>query len=134
FFSSSVASLGWDITHRNEWRPLMATPVAVSTAIAIHFVLSFTGRRRSLAWLMFTSYGVFGTASAIWLLGFLQPQVGEFVLSTTWSLIVASLIAPGLVLCLAFLSLHLLRASRDEAMRTWLIIAAVFWVALLGCT
>ncbi|HEY8206825.1 MAG TPA: ATP-binding protein [Myxococcaceae bacterium] len=134
FFSSSVTSLGWDITHRNEWRPLMATPVAISTAIAIHFVLSFTGRRRSLSWLMFASYGVFGTASAIWLLGFLQPQVGEFVLSSTWSLIVASLIAPGLALCVVLLSLHLRRASRDEVMRTWLIIAAVFWVALLGST
>ena len=72
---------------------------------------------------MFTSYGVFGTASAIWLLGFLQPRVGEFVLSTRWPLMVAMLIAPALALCVVFLGLHLRRASRDEAMRTWLIIA-----------
>src|SRR3954470_6393577 len=134
FFSSSVTSLGWDITHRDEWRFLMATPVAISTAIALHFVLSFTGRRRSLRGLMYASYGVFGTASAIWLLGLVQPRVGRFVLSPTWPLVVATLIAPTLAMCVVLLVMHLLRASHHEAMRTWLIIAAIFWVALLGST
>lgn len=134
FFSSSVCSLGWELSQRYEWRFLMATPVPVSTAIALHFVLSFTGRRRSLAWLMFTGYALFGTASAIWLLGFVQPRVGEFALSTIYPLVVASLIGPALFLMVVFLALHLRRASRDEAMRTWMIIAAVFWVALLGST
>ena len=134
FFSSSFTALGWELSGRAEWRYLMATPVPVSTAIALHFVLSFTGRRRSYAWLMFTAYGVFGLGSAVWMLGFLQPRVGEFVLSPRWGLTVACLIAPALVLCLVFLTIHLLRASRDERMRTTLIIAAVFWVALLGST
>jgi len=135
FFSSSVCSLGWELSQQNEWRVLMATPVPVATAIALHFILSFTGRRRSLAWLMFTGYAVFGTASAIWLAGFVSPRVSDFVLSPSYTLMVASaLITPALLLMVVLLGLHLRRGSRDEAMRTWMIIAAVFWVALLGST
>src|SRR5262245_15753337 len=84
FFSSSVTSLGFELSHRDEWRFLMATPVAISTAIALHFVLSFTGRRRSLRGLLYVGYAVFGTASAIWLLGFVQPRVGQLVLTPIW--------------------------------------------------
>src|SRR5262245_42955755 len=134
FFSSSVTSLGWELSGRNEWRFLTATPVPVSTAIALHFVLSFTGRRRSLAWLMFTAYAVFGTFSAISLLGFLQPRLGEFVLSSGWPLVDFILTAPVLVLCVYLLAIHLRRGSREEAMRTTLILAAIAWVALLGST
>ncbi|HVE85872.1 MAG TPA: ATP-binding protein [Myxococcales bacterium] len=134
FFSSSFTSLGWDVTGRIEWRYLMVVPIPVSTAIALHFVLSFTGRRRSLAWLMFTTYAVFGALSAVALLGFAQPRVGEFVLSSRWSLLVAVLIAPAMALSVVFLSIHLRRASREEALRTTLILAALAWVLLLGST
>jgi signal transduction histidine kinase len=134
FFSSGLASLAHELTGREEWRYLMATPAPVSNAIALHFVLSFTGRRRSLSWLMFTTYALFGSFSALGLVAFLSEPVARFVLSTRWSLTQLCGTALVMAVAIALLVLHLPKVARVERMRTFLILAAFAWVALLGAT
>jgi two-component system sensor histidine kinase HydH len=134
FFSSGLTTLAFQLTGRVEWRYLIATPTPVSNAIALHFVLSFTGRRRSLAWLLYATYALFGTFSALGPLAFVSSAVGGFVASTRWSLaqLCGTALAMGVEITL--LALHLRKVSREERMRTSLILAAYAWVALLGST
>lgn len=134
FFSTGLATLANQLTPRDAWRFLMATPAPVSNAIGLHFVLSFTGRRRSLAWLMFTAYAVFGSYSALGLVAFVSKPVGNFILSTGWSLTQLCGTAVAMAVSITCLVLHLQKVSRAEQMRTFLILAAFAWVALVGAT
>lgn len=133
-FSWSFCSFSFELTRQPEWRLLSAAAFPVSVAIAMHSVLSFVGRRRSLAWLMFTHYGVFGPYSAMGLLALRVPTVARWVLSPEWIELFALLALPPFAIAIVLLLAHRSRASGTEQERTNLLLLALAWSALLSLT
>jgi signal transduction histidine kinase len=129
-FASSFCQLAHEISGLPQWRYLGAAASPVSVALAMHMVLSFVGRRRSLSWLMYLHYAIFGTISANSLLAFFIPAEAAFVASRAWALMLLGLVTPAMGLAVTFLLIHLGRSvGTQEQGRTRLLLLAIAWAA-----
>ena len=63
--SWGICSAIFEFSGQPQWQWISLTAAPMGLPIALHFVLAFVGRRRSLAWLMFTTYGVVTVFAAI---------------------------------------------------------------------
>lgn len=127
-FSSSFCTLAHEISGLPEWSWLEAASSPISVALAMHLVLSFVGRRKSLSWLMYLHYAVFGLISANSLLAFVWPKERAFVGSGVWALMILVLVVPAMGLASTFLVLHLTRSvGAQEQARTRLLLIGIAW-------
>lgn len=134
-FSWGICSALHELSGEPEWQYLSLTAAPMGLPIALHFVLSFVGRRRSLSWLMFTAYGVVATFSATGLLAFVIPSLRPFVSSAAHAQLHLALGSIVAVLVVGLLLSHLRRVVRpDERARTQLVLYALSLVGILGAS
>jgi two-component system sensor histidine kinase HydH len=134
-FSWHFCSLAYAVSRHIQWRWLALAAAPIITPIAVHLVLSFVGRRRSLSWLMYLHYAVFGLFSLNSLLAFILPASRDFVGSPTWAAMLTGLIVPALALVLIFLRIHQNRAvDPSEQARARLLLMAFVLLAALSST
>lgn len=130
----NFAGFAYARSAERDWQ-LVALMAALMTApCTLHFILSFVGRRRQLAWAMYGAYAAFGVPALLSLVGLGVDAVAERVTSTGFARAILALAVP--VLCGGFglLLMHLRRAVRpDEKDRAGLVLLGLtLLVALLG--
>ncbi|MBL8914286.1 MAG: two-component sensor histidine kinase [Archangium sp.] len=132
-FAWNAASVGMELTHVETFALLGAIAAPLFPPIALHFVLSFLGRRRELKWLLWIAYGVFGAQSLVVLGELLIPfqQVPGGL--HTFAILLLAVSVPLALFSLVLVIQHLRRTASDvEALRTrWLLAALMLVVALL---
>lgn len=134
-FSWHFCSLAFAFSKKEEWRWLALAAAPIISAVAMHLVLSFVGRRRALSWLMFLHYGVFGAFSVNSLLAFVIPAERDFVGSPPWAALLTALMSPTLVLVVTFLRIHQKNAvDPSEQARARLLLMAFLLLAMLATT
>lgn len=134
-FSWGLPSAVYELTGQPEWLWLSNTAAPMNLPIALHFVLAFVGRRRSLAWLMFSTYAVVTAFAASTLLAFVSPRVRQFVTSSEHATVHLALGAAVGAMIGVLLLTHLRRVVRpDERARTQLVLYALALVGILGFT
>jgi signal transduction histidine kinase len=133
-FLWNLAALAHAVSGDVGWRWLETATSPLSSALVLHFILSFVGRRRQLAPLLFACYGLLGglaAASALALVG--VPWARDFAGSAVWAgLHLGGLVAVALISSVLFLR-HL-QVSEDpaERARTRLLLLALTAAAPLA--
>jgi signal transduction histidine kinase len=114
--------------------PLVGFAAGLMTVpCTLHFILSFVGRRRSLAWVMYGTYAVSSALGMALVAGLGAPLLAERLLTLRFGLTVTALVAPPLAGGFALLVLHLRRTQHaDERARAGLVLLGLtLLVALL---
>lgn len=116
------------------WRLISLVAALMTAPCTLHFILSFVGRRRQLAWAMFGTYGLFGAGALAAMGGVWWAALAERVTSRGFALAALVLALPVLCAGFALLLLHLRRAlTPDERARAGLVLLGLtLLVALLG--
>jgi signal transduction histidine kinase len=114
--------------------PLVGFAAGLMTVpCTLHFILSFVGRRRRFAWVMYGTYAVAGALGMAMVAGLGSPALADRLLTQRFGLIVTVLVGPPLAGGFALLVLHLRRAQHaDERARAGLVLLGLtLLVALL---
>jgi two-component system, NtrC family, sensor histidine kinase HydH len=132
-FVWNFSALAYTASAAPAWRSLDATFSSLTPPFALHFVLVFVGRRRTLSWLLVLSYVAYGVLSLSSAVGVVSGAARLWVNSSGWSLAYLGGWAPLIAVEVALLWRHL-RACRslEEQMRTRVVLASVAVGALLG--
>ena len=72
-FAWNAASVGSEVTHLETYALLGVIAAPLFLPLALHFVLTFLGRRQQLRWALVTAYVVFGAQSLLGLIELLVP-------------------------------------------------------------
>jgi two-component system, NtrC family, sensor histidine kinase HydH len=128
-FAWNATSFGSALTHLSAFAWLGAIAAPLFPPVALHFVLTYLGRRRQLRRLLLATYAVFALQALVAAFDFAQP--GEHVpggLQTFAALLLTSS-APVATLALILVVTHLKRSTSDlERLRTWLLLTALIIV------
>jgi signal transduction histidine kinase len=134
-FAWNAASVGSELTHLDTFALLGALAAPLFPPLALHFVLTFLGRRRELRWLMWGAYAVFGAQSLLVLAELVIPfqQVPGGL--HTFAILLLAVSVPLALVALVLVVQHLRRtASELEALRTRLLLFALILVVALLVT
>src|SRR5512132_441930 len=118
----SFGSLAYDLTREPHWHWLDVTFSPLTPALGLHFVLSFTGRRRERRALLRAAYAYFG------LLAIIAGLDGgaERATSTLWSVVFLAGIVAAVAVAVLFLLAHQREAQGpEERARTRLLFLAL---------
>ncbi|QDE66559.1 MULTISPECIES: ATP-binding protein [Myxococcus] len=117
------------------WRLVGFTAGLMTVPCALHFILSFVGRRRSLAWAMYGAYALFGVLALAMLVALGAPTLEAHLLTLRFGLLVSALAIPILGGGFALLGLHVLRSRHpDERARAGLVLLGLTLVVALLMT
>lgn len=134
-FAWNAASVGSEVTHLETYALLGVIAAPLFLPLALHFVLTFLGRRQQLRWALITAYVVFGAQSLLGLIELLVPfsQVPGGVVTFALVLLVTSL--PVTIYALVLVALHLRKAGSEvERLRSRILLLALIVVPLLLIT
>lgn len=134
-FAWNAASVGSEVSNLETYARLGAIAAPLFPPLALHFVLTFLGRRRQLRWALLAAYVVFGVQSVLGLLWLVVPffRVPGGLQTFALTLMVTS--APVLVFGVVLVSRHLARASSElERLRSRILLIALIVVPLLLIT
>jgi signal transduction histidine kinase len=129
FFALTAADLAFQFSSARGWNLLDSAAASLLVPIVLDFFLVFTGRRRALAWLLWTSRVAFGAIAAACVLEFGWTPFGDFAGSRDWARVLLVGATPLLVVILALLVGQLRRAA-DAAERR--LVLAAFAVGAAG--
>ncbi|HUJ59670.1 MAG TPA: ATP-binding protein [Kofleriaceae bacterium] len=133
FFAFNAADLASRFSPARGWNLLDVTCASLLMPLVLDFFLIFTGRRRSLAWLLWACRSAFGAIALACALGFLSEPFAAFAGSDAWSEAVLAGAAPLVAVIAALLAIqHRRAADRLERRRVRIVIAA-FAVGAAGC-
>jgi len=134
-FAWNAASVGSELTHLDTFAYLGALAAPLFPPLALHFVLTFLGRRRELEKHLWAAYVVFGLQSLMALVELVLPgqQVPGGLGTFAIMLLVVSV--PLALVALVLVSQHLRRVGSElERLRTRLLLAAIVIVVALLTT
>ncbi len=124
-FGWCFASLADHLSGGDMWGVLDATLTALTPPLALHLVVTFVGSRRVHRRSLVVAYVVFGALAASSSAGFFAAWGREWARSSAWATAFLAAWTPVLLLMIALLVRHLVRASDpDEKARTRTILAA----------
>ncbi len=125
FFAFNAADVASEFSDARGWNLLDATASSLLTPIVLDLFLVFTGRRRSLGWLLWASRAVFGGIGLACALGFVSEPFARFAGSDRWALVLLVGAVPLLVVVASLLAAEMRRATDAlERRRVHLVIAA----------
>ncbi len=117
------------------WRYIAITAALMTVPFTLHFILSFVGQRRRLAWAMFSTYAVFGAAALAALGGVWLEGLARRVTSLSFARLALALVLPVLCANFVLLALHLRREPRqDERARTGVVLLGLILLVALMST
>jgi signal transduction histidine kinase len=128
-FAWNAASVGTEVTHLETYALLGAIAAPLFPPLALHFVLTFLGRKRQLRGLLITAYVVFGAQALLALVELVVPfqQVPGGLGTFALLLLVFSL--PLGLFAVVIVAQHLRRAGSElERLRTRVLLIALFVV------
>ncbi|MFT3711436.1 MAG: ATP-binding protein [Archangium sp.] len=132
-FAWNAASVGMELTHVQTFALLGAIAAPLFPPMALHFVLTFLGRRRELRWLLWGAYLVFGAQSLLVFAELVIPfeQVPGGL--HTFAILLLAVSVPLALAAVGLVIQHLRRTDSElELLRTRLLLfALVLVVALL---
>ena len=134
-FAWNAASVGSEVTHLETYALLGAIAAPLFTPLALHFVLTFLGRKRQLRWLLIGSYVVCGAQALLAAVELAVPfnQVPGGLETFALLLLVTSL--PVAVYAIALVVQHLRKAGSDlERLRSRILLIALVVVIVLIIT
>ncbi len=127
----NLASRAYDLTREPRWHWLDVTFSPLTPALGLHFVLSFTGRRRDLRALLRASYAYFGLLAAFALV----DSGAERAIARLWSGAFLAGIVAAIAIAVALLVAHHRGApGPEERARTLLLFLALPLGAVFGAT
>lgn len=132
--SWDLASVGSELTHQPgyEWLGAVSSPLFVP--FALHFVLTFLGRRRQLRWVLVAAYVTFGLQALLALLDLVVPGFDVPGGLATFGVLVLGGAVPFATLALVLMTRHLRAAHGPERQRTVLLLVSVVLVTALTVT
>src|SRR5262245_61167338 len=86
FFAFNVADLAYHLDGNLSWKLLDHTASPLGAPLALHIILVFTGKLRSLRPALWASYTVMGLLSATGVAAFVLPAAARFQLSRAWGI------------------------------------------------
>jgi two-component system, NtrC family, sensor histidine kinase HydH len=117
------------------WRLMATSATLMSAPSALHFILTFVGRRRRWAKVMYGTYALFGLLAMLSLVGLGSVWVSNRVNSRGFALAVLMLSAPMLLGGVGLLSWHLHREQRaTERARTGLLLTGLALLLMMFAT
>jgi two-component system, NtrC family, sensor histidine kinase HydH len=134
-FAWNAACVGYEVTHLRTYTLLGAIASPLFIPLALHFVLTFLGRRQQLRWPLIVTYVVFGAQSLRALVELVVPvsEVHDSVQTFALVLLLTSL--PVAVYAIALVTAHLRKAVAElERLRTRILLLALIVVPLLLST
>lgn len=134
-FTWNAASVGSEVTQVHTYALLGAIAAPLFTPLALHFVLTFLGRRRQLRLSLLATYVVFLSQSVAVLFELIVPgtQIPGGV--GTFALVLLSTSLPVAVYAIVLVARHLRQAASElERLRSRILLLAVVVVPLLLTT
>ncbi|AKQ68925.1 Flagellar sensor histidine kinase FleS [Myxococcus hansupus] len=117
------------------WRLVGFTAGLMTVPFTLHFILTFVGRRRGLAWAMYGTYAVFGVLALAMLVALFAPSLEAHLLTLRFGLTVTVLTVLVMGWAFALLGLHVLRSRHpDERARAGLVLLGLTLVVALLMT
>jgi two-component system, NtrC family, sensor histidine kinase HydH len=110
------------------WRLVGFAAALMTLPCAVHFILSFVGRRRRSAWAMYGTYGVMGALALTMLVALGVPSLRARINTFHFGLAVAAVAIPVLAAGFTLLTRHLRRTfpqspgTQDERARAGLVL------------
>jgi signal transduction histidine kinase len=116
------------------WRLITLAASLMSAPPGLHFILTFVGERRRLAWAMYSAYAVFGVLAGVALVGLGLAPVAAWVGTHLFAFLSLGLAALVLLAGFGLLVLHLRREARlEERARAGLLLTGLtLLLGLLG--
>jgi two-component system sensor histidine kinase HydH len=134
-FASNLAALGHDLTRQPVWNRIDNIASPFTTPLALHFLVTFVGRRRQLGWLLAGAYGAFSLLSLTTALAFVSSFFAVWAASPAWSLAHLAGVAAVVPIGLSLFVRHLRTSTgAEERQRTQLLLLAFAILAFLGTT
>jgi two-component system sensor histidine kinase HydH len=116
-FGWNFAEMSYQMTRRPVWHWLDVTLSPFAVPLALHVVIAYVGRLRTLGWVLVSAYLCSGALSFASALAFFSPAMSDWTFSPQWSVFCLAGYIPILLLGFVLLLLHL-RATRDPRERS----------------
>lgn len=135
FFAFNIADLAYQLDHNVNWKLIDHIASPLGAPLALHVILTFTGKLRALRPVLLLAYGSMAVLSATGVAAFFLPELRSFNLGRPWGLwhFVVDIVAMGTA------GLALVRFYRAETdpvtrQRARLILAAAIVTVPLALT
>ena len=134
-FAWNAASVGTEVTHLETYALLGAIAAPLFPPLALHFVLTFLGRRRQLRKPLIAAYVVFGAQSLLGVVEVVVPFNQVPGRLQTFALVLLCTSLPLALYGIALVAKHLRKAGSElERLRSRILLLALIIVPLLLIT